>query len=196
MVDEKYTDPERGTFAKRLVFRTRLRDSAQAWYSGLQAETKEEWTSLVTVFKEEFKLQPKVAIDPNKYFNLIYNLKQGHKPIDKYVNEAEELYQLVPSNLKDYLGQLFVAGLSDDSKIDMVQLYLSTETQITFPAAKAAVIRAYSRIGRESPFDRSTVVEKKVTQDEVNSELLNFFKGLSAQASRIQPAYTPPPFQA
>ena len=45
------------------------------------------------------------------------------------------------------MGNQFVAGIADEGKLDMVQLYLSNEKAITFPLAKAAVIKAYSRLG-------------------------------------------------
>ena len=78
------------------------------------------------------------------------------------------------------MGNQFVAGLADDSKLDMVQLYLQDQP-ITIPPVKTAVIKAYSRIGRASLFNKRAVSSSKqdeVSQNEVNLELMNFFKGL------------------
>lgn len=127
-------------------------------------------------------MEPKADTDPNKYFNLLYNLKQSKKSIAQYVAETEDLYRKCPKPLKDFMGSQFVAGLADDSKLDMIQLYLSNDPKITFPNAKAAVIKAYSRIERASPFDvledRSAGSKAEVSQNDVNAELLEFFRSL------------------
>ena len=49
-----------------------------------------------------------------------------------------------------------------------------------------AIIKAYSRIGRASPFDIKDDSLKKdmVTQNEINAELLNFFKSLLTIATK------------
>ena len=82
-----------------------------------------------------------------------------------------------------------MTGFADDGKLDMVQLYLSQEREITFPLAKAAVVKAYSRIGRASPFDAGATqpapAKQEVTQGEVNSELLSFFRGLRMAQPQI-----------
>lgn len=49
------------------------------------------------------------------------------------------------------MGNQFVAGLADKSNLDMVQLYLVNEARIIFPAAKIAVVKAYSRMGVRLP---------------------------------------------
>ena len=131
----------------------------------------------------EYKLEAKVDPDPNKYFNQLYDLKQGSKPIAQHVSEVEDLYRKCPEPLKALMGSQFVAGIADDSKVDMVQLYLAHETIITFPVAKAAVVKAYRRIGRASPFDTgkdsySSSNKPEVSRDEVNAELLEFIKSL------------------
>ena len=127
-------------------------------------------------------MEPKADTNPNKYFNLLYNLKQGRKPIAQYVAEAEDLYRKCPEPLRDFMGSQFMAGLADEGKLDMVQLYLLNDPKITFSNAKAAVIKAYSRIGRASPFDvhknRSASSKPEVSQNDVNAELLEFFRSL------------------
>lgn len=47
----------------------------------------------------------------------------------------------------------FIAGIANESKLDMLKHCLASEKEITFPLAKVAVIKAYSRIGRASPFN-------------------------------------------
>ena len=91
------------------------------------------------------------------------------------------MYHKCPENLREYLGNQFVAGISDDAKLDMVQLYLANEKDITFLVAKAAVIRAYSRIGRASPFDveRAGPSDKpSLSQNDVNAEMVKFLRSL------------------
>ena len=83
------------------------------------------------------------------------------------------------------MGNQFIAGITDDSKLDIVQLYLASESKITFPLAKAAVVKAFSRIGRASPFDTEKVgisssSKPDVSQSEINTELLEFFRSLRA----------------
>ena len=60
---------------------------------------------------------------------------------------------------------------------------LSQEREITLPLAKAAVNKDHGRIGRASPFDaerssQGSNSEPEVSQDQVDTELLEFFKGL------------------
>ena len=168
VVEEKYLEATKALTVKRLVFRARLKDEALRWYQRLDAGIRSDWEGLSAAFTAEYKVEPKADTDPNKYFNLLYNLKQARKPIAQYVAEAEDLYRKCPEPLRDFMGSQFVAGLADESKLDMVQLYLSNDPKITFPNAKAAVIRAYSRIGRASPFDvqedRSASSEEDVVQ--------------------------------
>jgi len=82
-------------------------------------------------------------------------MRQGPKGVVEYVEEASTLYQKWRDNFRDLFGKLFVAGLADENKFHMVQLYLSANPKniCSFPAAKAAVIKAYTRIVRASPFD-------------------------------------------
>ena len=193
VVEEKYDNVEKRLTVNRMVFRGRLRDKALTWYQKLGQEVRQDWKVLSDIFQAEYKVKPKVEQDPNKYFNLIYNLKQGRKNIAQYVAEAEELYFSCPEKLKEYMGSQFVAGIADEAKLDMVQLYLQNEEVITFPLAKAAVVRAFSRIGRASPFDTlatNSTSQSEVSQNEVNKELLNFFKSLQT-APKLQPTVPP-----
>ena len=191
VVEEKYAESAKAGTVKRLVFRSRLREGAYVWYQRLQPATRGDWDLLSEEFATEYKLEPRGAVDPNQFFNQLYNLKQGKKQITQYVQEAEDLYRKCPDALKAYMGNQFVAGIADDGKLDMVQLYLAQEKEITFPLAKAAVIKAYSRIGRPSPFDAAAnqpaSTKQEVTQGEVNAELLQFFRGL--RTAQSQPNY-------
>ena len=188
IVDEKYEPTsERNELVKRMAFRSRLKDQAAKWYQQLDSETRSNWKRLSTVFVFEFVLEARVESDPNKFFNQMYNLRQGKKPIAQYVNEAQTLYLQCPGNLQEMFSNQFVAGIADENKLDMVQLYLSSEPKITFPAAKAAVVRVYSRIGRPSPFDEKDEHSKKeITQNEVNQELVTFFRSLQTTAKQQQ----------
>ena len=197
VVEEEYAEPAKAATVKRMVFRSRIRDEAQRWYQRLHPEVRSDWLRLSEDFSVEYKLEVKVDPDPNKYFNQLYNLKQGSKPIAQYVSEAEDLYRKCPEPLKALMGSQFVAGIADDSKVDMVQLYLAHETIITFPVAKAAVVKAYSRIGRASPFDTdkdsySSSSKPEVSRDEVNAELLEVIKSLRT-APKLQPVPLVPP---
>lgn len=85
-----------------------------------------------------------------------------------------------------------IAGLDDESKIDMVQLYLNRIEVFPFPKAKEAVIKAYRRNRRASPFDSYTEAETEkptATPANVNRELLTFFQGLRLQ--KQQPTIAP-----
>jgi hypothetical protein len=188
IVDEKYEiASERNGQVKRMAFRSRLKDQAAKWYQQLDSETRADWNKLSTVFVSEFMLEARVESDPNKFFNQMYNLRQGKKPIAQYVNEAQTLYLQCPGHLREIFGNQFVAGIADENKLDMVQLYLASESKITFPAAKAAVVRAYSRIGRPSPFDeKDENTKKEISQNEVNMELVTFFRSLQTTAKQQQ----------
>lgn len=134
--------------------------------------------------------------DPNKYFNLVYNLRQGTKDIVDYVEETKRLHAKCPIDLKNYLEHQFVTGLTDDRKIDLVQMYLGDTDKISFPEAKVAVIKAYRRIGRPSPFDKyeddRTQPSTEVTQTQVNAGLLSFFEALKVQSKTATHEATPP----
>ena len=54
-------------------------------------------------FLLKYKLQMKVELDLNKYFNLLYNLKQEKKSIAHYINEAQLLYNKCSEHLKEIL---------------------------------------------------------------------------------------------
>ena len=86
-----------------------------------------------------------------------------------------------------------MAGFSADAKLDMVQVYLANEKDITFPVAKAAVIRAYSRIGSASPFDVEKAgpsVKPDTSQNDVNAKIVKFLRSLQVQP---YPPPAPPP---
>lgn len=154
VVEERdYTEATRKATALRFLFRLHLREKAYEWYQKVIPERKNSWERLKADFLAGFKIMVVTTGNPNKYFSLVYNLKQRKSTIAQYVAEAEGLYERCPSDLRTYLGNQFIAGLADENKTDMVQIYLTGKTTITFPEAKEAVIKAYSRIGRASPFD-------------------------------------------
>jgi hypothetical protein len=200
VVEERdYTEIRKAT-ALRFTFRLHLREKAYEWYQKVIPDRKNNWKYLKADFLTEFRIMVVTTGDFNKYFSLVYNLKQRRSTIAQYVAEAEGLYEKCPADLRTYLGNQFIAGLADENKIDMVQVYLAEKTTITFPEVKEAVIKAYSRIGRASPFDimedsKPTTVN---TQTEVNREIMIFFKELRVQSqnfharSETGPAYTKP----
>lgn len=118
--------------------------------------------------------------DSNKYFSLIYNLKQRKNIIAQYVIKAKDLYERCSSNLRTYLENQFIVELTNENKINMMQIYLTDKMIITFSEAKKTVIKVYSKIERASSFD----VLKKVkstsmnTQTKVNKKIMSFFKKL------------------
>ena len=81
VVEQRYTEPEKAATVKRLVFRSRLREEALAWYQRLEATVRSDWDRLSELFSAEYKLEPRSGPDPNQFFNQPYNLKQGQKPI-------------------------------------------------------------------------------------------------------------------
>lgn len=85
------------------------------------------------MFATEHKLEPRSGPDPNQFFNQLYNLKQGTKPIAQYVAKAEDLYRKCSEALKAYMGNQFVTGIADEGELDMVHFYLSQEAESTFP---------------------------------------------------------------
>ena len=183
VIEERgYTDAERIRTAKKVLFRLNLKGKAADWHASLPQATRANWTQIEKEFLEEFKL-PTTTNEDTRYFNLVYSLRQNDKSITKYLEEAEELHLNCPANLKPYLAYLFIAGLRDEAKIDMAQLYLGGKQDFTFPQAKEAVVKAYTRIGRASPFDSEKERKSKlneVSQVEVNAEMLTFFKNLNA----------------
>lgn len=181
IVDEKHPDDaERQAKVKRMVFRSRLKDEALKWYQRLEPNIRSDWDSLSAAFSSEFELEERVDTDPNKFFNQFHSLKQGKKSIAQYVTDAQSLYTQCPEELRALFGNQFIAGIADEGKLDMVQLYLSHETKVTFPIAKAAVIKAYSRIGRPSPFNPENETTKdEITQNSVTVEMYKFFSKLN-----------------
>ena len=81
VVEEKYEDERKASTVKRLVFRSRLKDDALRWYQRLGPPIRQDWVELSKAFKAEYKQEVKTEQDPNKYFNSLYNLKQGRKGI-------------------------------------------------------------------------------------------------------------------
>ena len=124
VVEEKYLEIENAATVKKLVFRSRLREEALAWYQRLEGTILSDWSGLAELFTTEYKLEPRSGPDPNQFFNQLYNLKLSKKPIAQYVAEAEDLYRKCLETLK-YMGNQFVAGIADEGELDMVQLYLS-----------------------------------------------------------------------
>lgn len=130
--------------------------------------------------------------DLNKYFNMMYNLKQRKSIIAQYVTEAKELYERCSSDLRTYLENQFIADLTNENKIDMMQVYLTDKTNITFSKAKKAVIKVYSRIERVSSFDilketKSTSID---TQTKVNKKIMSFFKELRLQSQNFHARFS------
>ena len=189
--------------AIRVQFRTHLSEKALDWYRDLTTDIRSNWNELKTKFVTKFKIAPRQDRDPNRYFNLVYNLKQRGRSIVTYVEEAEKLHRACPSNLLPFLPHQFVAGLNDESKIEEVQIYLYGKELITYPDARDVVVRSYQRMGRASPFDMYNEPEPEqrtpqASQTEVNAGLLGFFNELRArsQTQKWEPVnqyHTPPP---
>lgn len=131
--------------------------------------------------------------DSNCYFNLVYNLKQKGRNIVTYVDKAEKLYKACPTNLISFLLHQFVARLNDESKIDIVQLYLNGKEPITFSEAKEAVVKSYRQIRWPSSFDAydepANPVQPTASQTRVNAGLLAFFNKLRVrnQSQKLEP---------
>lgn len=72
-----------------------------------------------------------------------------------YVKEAKHLYHHLPVGLREFLGSQYLAGLNEENKVDMVQIYLLDKEQITFLDSKDAAIKAYrpTTDRTSSPFD-------------------------------------------
>ncbi|MCJ1263560.1 hypothetical protein MMC22_003430 [Lobaria immixta] len=104
----------------RVQFRAHLREKALEWYCDLPADIRSNWHELKTRFVAEYKLIPRHNTNPNRYFNLVYNLKQRGRSIVAYVEEAEKLQKACPANLLSFLPHQFIAGLDDESKIGEV----------------------------------------------------------------------------
>ena len=132
--------------------------------------------------------------DPNRYFNLIYNLRQRGRNIVTYVEEAEKLHRECPPSLQAFLPNQFVAGLDDESRITTVQIYLDRTDLITFPKAKEAVTKAYRVISRASPFDsygEEQLTRPMITQENVNAGLLAFLSKMRvwSKAQKVEPVW-------
>jgi hypothetical protein len=94
VVEERdYTDVTRKATALRFTFRLHLREKAYEWYQKVVSERKSSWEYLKADFLTEFKIMVVATGDPNKYFSLVYNLKQRRSTIAQYVAEAEGLYE-------------------------------------------------------------------------------------------------------
>lgn len=119
----------------------------------LKAKVRSNRAALKSQFLVEFKLTPRQDKDPNRFFHPVYNLKQNGRNIVAYAEEAEKLYKACSVKLEPFLPNQFIAGLDDESKIDMVQLYLNDKSPIIFSDAKDAIIKFHKRIGRASSFD-------------------------------------------
>lgn len=77
----------------------------------------------------------------------------------QYVDEAERLCIQCSGALPRFLRRRFVAGLDDEAKADMVQLYLNGKETIT-SEAKDAVIKANRAIERRALLIRTTKQKK------------------------------------
>lgn len=118
-------------------------------------------------------------------------MKQDKKLIIQYVADAQALYLQCLKNLKEIFDNHFVTDLSNENKLNMIQLYLITKRKITFSIIKAAVIKIYSQINKFSSFNvNNDAAKKKVSQNEVNRELLDFFNCLQVTANKQQQQIT------
>ncbi|KAI9776436.1 MAG: hypothetical protein M1816_005318 [Peltula sp. TS41687] len=182
--ERQYHDDAREATACRILFRAHLKDDALKWYQDLAADVQADYQTLRAQFLTQYGTNTKSTEDDFTFTNQVMTLRQGTKSIAQYVDEAEELSKKAPTTLSHYLARFFVAGLAEDSKLDRVQMYLGTNDNFTFAEAKAAVVRAYSRIGRPSPFDKngqSSAGNHRASPDEVNAEILQYFKNLNQQ---------------
>ena len=77
-----------------------------------------------------------------------------------------------------------------------VQIYNFQERkEITFPAAKAVAVSAYSLIGRPSPFNAKLSQpneSSEVTQGQVDAELLDFCRSLKKANQQSAPSVPAP----
>lgn len=206
-----YTSVDQSEVALRVTFQNNLQEDAYMWYRSQPKDTKQSWTLLKAAFVREYVLNAPAAPVPKpfEYFDLMYNLKQGDKDIVAYTAEAEQIHKQCPSNLQEYLGRQFVAGLADKSKFDMVHILLDDDESFTFLEAKAAVVRAYRRIGQPNPFGGSAKIAKhtpppppEVTQAQVNAKMLSLIEAMEAktkaqdiQQRMEQPSPQPPPYR-
>ncbi|KAI9852271.1 MAG: hypothetical protein M1838_001313 [Thelocarpon superellum] len=213
IVEEKdYGSDQRSQLACRVHFRTSLRDSALSWYRELDEATKESWDRLKDAFVGEFSVK-KNPLDVFTITNQIMMLRQGRKPITEYLSDADHLYKRCPEEMKQHIGRFLIGGLTDDHKIDFVQMYLPDLETVEYEDAKRAIIRAYSRIGRENPFDdwaskKAEATATNATATDASRELLNLIRTMAQQTSdkgqhakpatenlreMVPPAFFPPP---
>ena len=149
-----YTDESRKLTATRVIFRTHLRDKALAWYHGLDANTRANWSLLEAAFLSRFALVARKEVDQTRFLNLVFNFRQRGRSIVEYTREGDQLNAECPEKFRDVLGHQFIAGLDDKGKIDLVQVYLgASKSTVSYADAKLAVEKAYQRFGEPGPFD-------------------------------------------
>lgn len=110
--------------------------------------------------------------DPDQYFNVVYCLRLSlngrdmvsYVTMSKRLGICTHLYHHCPVGLREFLGSESEAGLNDENKIDMVQIYLHDKEQITFLGFKEAVIKAYRRIGRAAHLILTTMRGSSMTR--------------------------------
>lgn len=105
------------TAACKIAFRVALRDKAREWCSKLSAIIRSDWKLLKKNFQVEYTAIVLPHLDPNKFSTLMYKIKQTTLTISEYVTEADAIYYKLPADLQSYMGNRFIAGLADETKI-------------------------------------------------------------------------------
>ncbi|KAI9852295.1 MAG: hypothetical protein M1838_001183 [Thelocarpon superellum] len=201
LTNEKgYGNTEQAELSCRVYFRMSLRDEALNWYYEIDESTKDSWEMLRDAFVKEFTIK-RNPIDVFTITNQIMSLRQGQKTITEYLSDADHLYKRCPEEMKPHIGRFLVGGLTEENKLDLVQTYLPDLELFGYDDAKRAIMRTYSRIGRENPFDEwknkkaepTVLTASDPTTTDTSRELLGLVRLMAQQSlEKGQPSKPPP----
>lgn len=147
----RHTDEIRRPVATGVIFRLHLKGKASLWYQNLSPSIRTNWNRLEAAFLSRFKIKPYKITDSNRFFKLLYNLRQNGRTISEYIEEADQLSSQCPEIFRRSLAGSFVTGLDEGRKMKLAVYYLRNKNNVSYAQAKHAVIKAYQRLAQQNP---------------------------------------------
>lgn len=194
----RHTDDIKRPTATAVIFRLHLKENALLWYQSLSPKIRADWNHLKAAFLSRFKNLPCEITDPNRFFKLLYNLKQRGRNIAEYIEEGDQLSSQYPQKFRDSLGFSLIAGLDEGRRTNLAQSYLRDKKNVSYAEAKDAVIKAHQRFARPDTFNTFhnyllPIPSTPSTQSDLvaSSQRLRGLRGLRSPQQKDSTLYRP-----
>ena len=192
----------------RISFREGLQGKAAAWYRELSSAFRKDWSLLKVAF--ESKYPPKDTENFENTFLIqqeIYNLTQGAEETDvQYLKRVDRLNKRCPITLHSEVAKRTLGGLHNVDLQYRVQTHLLLSGKIDangllvenikLKDIRQAFVAATHLIGKQNTFEVEDGDHEedhgRVTQDQINMEMLRVLKSFTAKDN---PKTTPLPPQ-